>query len=482
MRLIAVCVTVALSSAVLAVPASFAANAVNVTPADEVLVGVWAGSLPEGSVEGDNQNAYFEIARCLDGGLKASFGIAMNTGQFAESITLKDGSVKIVSKSSQLSWEGTLGPDGKSMKGRLVIGKWRRSLPLTKMDRIPGPPRPQTPHGPCPYDVRDVHYRNEAAQIRLAGTLTLPREGGPFPVVFLISGSGPNDRNSDALYHRPFAVLADYLTRRGIAVLRVDKRGVGESEGNWATSDVMDFAGDALAGLKFLSGLPEIDPKRMGLMGISEGGMVAPIATTMSEDVSFVVALSGAAMKWLDVIVLQDGALAVTEGASEKQAALIRAWSTRFYTVVRDTENLAEARAKLKELKEKRTQAEKEAFAFLPDVGTLDIDTVLEPNLRNCFKLDPGQYLAKVQCPILSLYGEKDCQVPAAPNLKAAEEVFKTSGNKNATAKVLPGINHCMMRCKTGALSEYAQIEETISPDVLKLVADWIAAHTKKAL
>jgi hypothetical protein len=480
MRSIAAHVIAALFLWVLGAAPSIAREVLKASASDDALIGVWAGSLPERSVAGDNQGTYFEIGRRFDGGLKASFGIALSTGQFAESVTLRNSAVKIVSTSSQLYWEGTLGSDGKSMNGRFVIGQWSRPLALKKVDTIPGPPRPQTPHGPYPYRVREVRYRNEAAQITLAGTLTLPREGGPFPVVLLICGSGYNDRNCDALYHRPFAVLADCLTRQGIAVLRVDKRGVGESEGNWATSWVVDFAGDALAGLKYLSVLPEIDAKRMGLLGISEGGMVAPMAATMSPDVSFVVSMAGPAMKWFDLIVLQDGAEAIAAGATEKEAALIRAWSTRYYTIARDAKNLDEARKALEELKRNRTDEEVKAFKYLGDVGSLNIDNVLEPNLRNCLSLDPGQYLAKLKCPILVIFGEKDSQVPSKPNLIAAEDAFRVGGNKDATAIELPGVNHCMMRCKTGAPSEYAQIEETISPDALKLVGDWIKGHATK--
>jgi hypothetical protein len=447
--------------------------------ADDALIGTWMGQWQERP----DSMMFFVISRRWDGGLRASFGNSVVSGESMDAVTFADGKVKLVAKRALVTYQGTLSADGRSMKGTITfkpkatLRDW--ALDLTKVDKVPGPKRPQTPHAPYPYDERQVHYRNDAAGITLAGTLTLPRTGGPFPAVLLIPGSGPSDRNEEALFHRPFEVFADYLTRRGIAVLRVDKRGVGESQGDWASAWVMDFAGDALAGVKYLSSVPEIDHRHIGLLGMSEGGMVAPIAATMSPDVSFSISLAGPAMKWFDLIVLQDGAEAVAAGATEEQAATIRAWSTRYYAIARDATDLDQARKELQALKDHRTPAERQAFKLLGDSGTLVIDNVLEENLRNCLKLDPGAYLAKVQCPVLTLFADKDCQVPSGPNLKAAQDAFAASGNKDATAVELHGLNHCFMRCRTGAPSEYAEIEETLSPDVLKLVGDWVETRTK---
>jgi hypothetical protein len=477
MRLIRSGVIAAVAFAALAGMAqgAFAGKGGKAQAGDEALVGSWMGSFKDGS------RLFFIISRRWDGGLKASYGLieSLSSGAWMDSVAFTNGKVAMVAKRSEVSFEGTLGADGKTMVGRLKVPNALKRVTLTKVDAVPGPKRPQTPKRPFPYEERQVHYRNEAAGIVLAGTLTLPREGGPFPAVLLIAGSGPSDRNEEVLFHRPFDVIADYLTRRGVAVLRVDKRGVGESGGDWPSSDVKEFAGDALAGLKFLAGLPEIDAKRMGLLGQSEGGMVAPIAAAESEEVSFAVCMAGPAMNWFDLIVLQDATEAMAAGASAEQAKLIEAWSTRYYTIVRDTPDLAEARKKLQELKAKRTPEELAAYGSIGNTGTLNIDIVLENWCRQCLRLDPGEYLARTKCPVLALFGEKDCQVPAGPNLEAAEKAFKKSGNKDAKAMSLPGVNHLFQRCGGGGTSEYSQIEETISPDVLKLVGDWIEAHTK---
>jgi hypothetical protein len=425
---------------------------------------------------------FFSVAKRWDGRLVATTGCieSMQSTLIIDSVGFTDGAVRFETKRVHLVYEGKLAADGKTIEGTMALSRRVRPVTLTKVDVVPGPNRPQTPHGPFPYEERQVHYRNDAANIVLAGTLTLPRTGGPFPAVLLIPGSGPADRNEEFAFHRPFAVIADYLTRRGIAVLRVDKRGSGESDGDFTVCSVKEFAGDALAGVKYLSGLPEIDPKRIGLVGHSEGGNVAPMLATECADVSFAVLLAGTGVNGYDLMVMQDGSEALAAGATEKQAALIRAWSARYYAVVRDTDDKAEARKKLQELKSARTPEEREAYKIIGDVGTLNIDTALDPGFREDLRFDPVVYLTKVKCPLLALAGEKDCQVPAEPNAKAFEEAFARGGNKDAKVVKLPGLNHLFQHCRTGSEEEYDKIEETISPDVLKLVGDWIEAHTKK--
>jgi len=456
-------------------PALTAGEAPKAPARADVLVGSWLGK------NKSDERAFFVVSRRWNGGLKASYGIVEQkvSGVPMESVALAGDTVKIAAPTLQLSFEGTLSADGRKIEGRLRSGGRGGPLVLEKVVAVPGPRRPQTPRKPYPYQERVVHYRNEAAGLTLVGTLTLPKSGAPYPAVLLIPGSGASDRNEEARFHRPFDVIADYLTRRGIAVLRADKRGVDESEGDWTKADVNVLADDVIAGLKYLTTLPEIDAKRMGVLGQSEGGEVGPAAAAMSSDVSFVVALAGGATNWLDLLVAQDGAIAAAAGASEKQAELIRNWSRRFYTVAVNTPDKAKARTLLKDMKAKRTAEEREAYSFLPRGGTLDVDTLLQDSVLGNFRLDAGKTLVKVKCPILMLFGEKDCQVPAQVNHKAAEDAFKASGNKNAKVVTLPGMNHCFQKCSTGAESEYSEIEETISPEALKLFGDWIEAHTK---
>lgn len=456
-----------------------AATAADAKSSNEALHGIWAGSPKEG------QTVFFVISGRSDGSLRASFGHIdpwnLLSGAWMQSVSLENRALKITSNGDWVTFDGTLEPDGKAIAGNIALSG-RKTLPvtLTRSEKIPGPPRPQTPHGPFPYDQREVRYPNAEAGIELAGTLTVPRQGGPFPVVLLIHGSGGGDRNEEAMFHRPFDVYADYLTRRGIAVLRFDKRGVGESGGDWkASAGPKDFASDALAGLKYLSTLPEIDSRHMGLLGQSEGGQVAPLAAMQSKDVSFVVSLAGPAMNMFDLMVLQDGAQAIASGASEKEGELVRGWSARYYAIVRDTADLSVARTKMQELKDKRTPQEVEAFKYLGDSGSLDIDTALEPWFRAEVHNDASKNLTKVQCPILMLFGEKDCQVPGAANCKAAEEAFKTSGNTQAKTMNLPGMNHLFQKCTTGHWKEYGEIQETISPEVLKIIGDWIETQTR---
>jgi uncharacterized protein len=465
----------ALVTLMAATPVSLAGEDGKPHPADEALVGTWMGDM-------NGARIYYRIWRGWDGRLVASTGCieAVQSALLVDAVVLTGRKVKITRQRVKLSYDGTLMASGRSIEGTLRVGPRKRPVTLEKVDSVPGPTRPQTPRGLFPYEERRVHYRNEAAGIVLAGTLTLPRQGGPFPAVLLIPGSGPADRNEEIAFHRPFEVIADYLARRGIAVLRVDKRGVAESQGDYTKSSISDFMSDALAGVKFLAGLPRIDAKRIGLVGHSEGGAVAPVAATESTDVSFAVLLAGPAISEFDIMVMQDGTEAMAAGASEEQAALIRAWSARYYAIVRDAVDLAEARKKLEALKAARTPEERQAYKFLGDVGSLNIDIALDKGFREDLKADYSQYLSKMKCPVLALFGQKDCQVPSAPDAKAAREAFTKGGNKDAKVMELPALNHMFQKCSTGATAEYATIEQTVSPDALKIMGDWIEAHTKK--
>ena len=210
-----------------------------------------------------------------------------------ETVTYKDGNLSLEVKSIRGVFEGTLKEDGKTIEG-----KWKQAgsvlpLVLNHIDKAPDLRREQDPVKPYPYAEEEVVYENKEAGVKLAGTLTLPRSEGPFPAVVLITGSGPQNRDEEILGHRPFLVLSDYLTRQGIAVLRVDDRGIGGSTGNFSQATTEDFAGDVLAGIEYLKSRKEIDPTRIGLIGHSEGGLIAPIVAVQSPDVAFIVMMAG---------------------------------------------------------------------------------------------------------------------------------------------------------------------------------------------
>ncbi len=371
--------------------------------------------------------------------------------------------------------------------GDSIAGQWRQggmSLPLVlgRVDQVHELRRPQEPLRPYPYDTVAVAFDNPHAKaVRLAGTLTLPRRAGPFPCALLITGSGPEDRDETVFGHRPFLVLADHLTRQGIAVLRVDDRGVGGSTGRFSGATSEDFAGDVLAGIAFLKSRKEIDRKKIGLIGHSEGGLIAPIVASRSKDVAFVVLMAGPGLRGDSLLTLQAAALRRLAGASEESIARESAASRRLYALLRQGDSVGVVRA-TRELVGLQTQGATEAqIKALGDLDTLATRASRQffaPWMRFFIDFDPRPTLMKVKCPVLALNGSKDFQVPPKENLAAIEAAFRDAGNRDFTAKELPGLNHLFQTAQTGSLAEYSKIEETIAPPALEEMSQWILRHT----
>jgi len=312
-----------------------------------------------------------------------------------------------------------------------------------------------------------VAYDNpQAPGVRLAGTLTKPKGAGPFPAVLLITGSGAQNRDEELMGHKPFLVLADYLTRRGIAVLRVDDRGTAESTGNFKTATTQDFATDTMAGVRYLLGRPEIDKKRIGLIGHSEGGVIAPMVAVKMPEVAFIVMLAGSGVSGAQVIedqVYQGNLLA---GISPEAAAQNREFEHKILNIVMSDAD-----------PEKKILALAEGNPALQDNLKRQIPAMRSPWYLYFLAYDPRPTLEKVKCPVLALNGSKDSQVSPELNLPAIEAALKKGGNRDATVQLVPGVNHLFQNAKTGAVSEYREIEETMSPKVLETIAAWIARH-----
>jgi len=326
------------------------------------------------------------------------------------------------------------------------------------------PPRPQNPQKPYPYREDEVSYTNPKANIKLAGTLTTPQGKGPFTAVLLITGSGPQDRDETIAGHKPFLVLADYLTRHGIAVLRADDRGVGQSGGQFASATTADFATDAEAGVAYLKTRPEIHAAKIGLIGHSEGGTIAPMVAARNRDVAFIVMLAGTGVTGDLIIVEQVRLIALANGATQLQAESLAARQHQITELVKSEQPLNVLKPKLREL--------------LSDKPAAQIDTLTaeltSPWYRYFLSFDPATVLSKVTSPVLALNGEKDMQVPPALNLPAIRRVLTAAGNQHFEVVELPGLNHLFQHAKTGSPIEYGQIEETMAPEVLDLVAAWI--------
>jgi pimeloyl-ACP methyl ester carboxylesterase len=376
-----------------------------------------------------------------------------------------------------LRYEGKLSPDMKRMSGT-----WQApSQPDIQVDFMRdeaeaqvAPRRPQTPQPPFPYRAEEVAFDNPAQSgIRLAGTLTLPAGKGPFPAAILITGSGQQDRDETIFGHKPFAVIADYLTRRGIAVLRVDDRGAGKSTGDFAKATSADFATDANAAFAFLRTRREIRPDAIGFIGHSEGGMVGPIAMAANRQVAFLVMMAGPGTATDRLLLSQRRALGVSTG--QGQAQLDRAepvFASLFKALASGAtyqDGLAAARAVL-------TPEAMEALGMPRDADSqLILAQFATPWFRYFFQYDPVPNLRAIRVPVLAMNGSLDHQVLPVENLSAIRAALKD--DRDVTIVELPGLNHMFQTAKTGAVGEYADIEETIAPEVLERMAAWINAR-----
>jgi pimeloyl-ACP methyl ester carboxylesterase len=283
--------------------------------------------------------------------------------------------------------------------------------------------------------------------------------------VLLISGSGPNDRDETVFGHKPFLVLSDYLTRRGIVVLRADKRGIGKSTGDLAKATTADFASDAEAGAAYLRSRPEADPRRIGLIGHSEGGTIAPMVAAGDPDVRFIVLMAGPGVPGDQLIVEQKRLIEEAMGVTKEQAAQDAVRQRELYTLVETEKDDAVLE---KELRAKQAGQVPEAMM------DASIQQLMSPWWRYTLTYDPATALRKVTCPVLVLIGEKDLQVPPALDLPAIKKALEEGGNKHFEIDELPGLNHLFQTAKTGSPTEYAVSEETISPPVLDKIASWI--------
>jgi fermentation-respiration switch protein FrsA (DUF1100 family) len=324
--------------------------------------------------------------------------------------------------------------------------------------------RPQNPVEPYPYREEDVTYANKAVGNTLAATLTIPPGKGPFPAVLLIVGSGPHDRDESLLGHKPFLVLSDYLTRKGIVVLRADKRGVGKSTGDYAKATTADFAADAEAGVAYLKTRPEVDAHRIGLIGHSEGAIIAPMAAVADHDVAFILMMAGSGVPGDQVIVEQGRLIAEAGGESKEKAAEDADKQRETLTLVETEKDPATL---------DRLLTVKLAAEGAPDAQiAAQIKAVTSPWFRFFLTYDPATALRKLTIPVLDLNGSLDLQVPPAQNLPAIRKAL--AGNQRAEVDELPGLNHLFQTAKTGSPAEYGQIEETISPIALDKIASWI--------
>ena len=438
--------------------------------AEPDITGIWMGTL---KVNTNGIRIVFKISKNAQGSLSATMDSPDQgaTNIPISKVTFENSKLLLEAQNLRASYEGTLKPDG------TFDGQWKQSgtyfpLSIKRTNEAPKVNRPQEPQKPYPYIVEEVTIQNPEAKIKLAGTLTIPHSEKPCPAVILISGSGAEDRDETIFGHKPFWILADYLTRKGIAVLRVDDRGVGGSTGSTADSTSEDFAGDVICEVNYLKTRKEIDPAKIGLIGHSEGGIIAPMVANKSNDVSFIVLLAGTGMNGEEILYLQNKLILKNAGASD--AALAKQLD-----FLKEEFNILKNEKDEKVIEEKTRALLAKQYGDNKEVIEKGMQQMLNPWFRYFLTYNPGPALEKVKCPVLALNGSLDLQVAPKENLAAIESALKKGGNKNYTVKELPGLNHLFQTAKTGSVSEYSQIEETISPDALKIISDWILKQTK---
>jgi uncharacterized protein len=399
------------------------------------------------------------------------------------SITLTEDSLKFESKLIQGKFAGNIIKDS-----AIARGKWKQAvldlpLELKKVDKLTEVKRPQLPQKPYPYNDEEATFENKSAGISLTGSFTYPKENKKYPAVVLVTGSGPQDRDETLMNHKPFLVIADYLTRNGIAVLRFDDRGIGKSKGSFSTATTTDFVTDAIAAAEYLKTRKEVDSKKIGIAGHSEGGLIAPLCAVNSNDVSFIVMLAGPGVSGREIILLQAKLISKAEGEKDDEIEKSNKLSEKVYDVINNVENNAEAEKRIKELYDEyyKTLAPEEKKKFDEQKQVIEQSTkqILTPWFRFFLKYDPRSTLEQVSVPVLALNGEKDLQVPPSQNLPEIEKAFKAGGKKNYKIVEMPGLNHLFQHSKTGSPSEYGTIEETFSEDALKLMKEWILEITK---
>lgn len=393
--------------------------------------------------------------------------------------TYNDGELILDLSNLSAAYRGILNQENETFQGEFV--QMGQSFPLNfSRQEIEGPKRPQHPKKPYPYHSEEVTFHNSKQDVTLAGTLTLPEKGENFPAVILITGSGPQNRDEEILNHKPFLVISDYLTRNGIAVLRYDDRGVGASTGSFSGSTTADFATDTEAAFEYLKTRTEINPEKIGLLGHSEGGMIAPIVAATHQDVGFIILLAAPGVSLGNVLLKQQELISKSMGVSDKFIALNKAINEKAYGLIAENKDSKELRKILKtyfeESLEKYPEWKEITGPNTPNNEIVEelLTVYMDPWILFSIPYNPAPTLEKVKCPVLVINGTMDLQVDADQNLPPIKEALRKGGNIHVTIKELEGLNHLFQESQTGSPMDYGNIEETFSLTVLEIIKDWI--------
>lgn len=446
----------------LAVAAVAVASVQAAAPAAD-LTGVWEGRI---SVGGQSIRIVFRVDAAGNAVMDSPDQGARNIA--VDRPTVEGGVVRFVVPVIRGQFEGTRSDDGQTLSGVLSQGGVTVPLVLVRTAATATlAARPQTPVPPFPYRSETVAFDNPAAPgVRLAGTLTLPEGAGPFPAAILITGTGPQDRDETIEGHKAFAIRADVLTRRGVAVLRYDDRGVASSTGNFGAATQADFASDVKAAFDWLSARSDIDRSRIGLIGHSEGATFAPLAMQDGAQAAWLVMLAGPAVSGGEIIQEQQRRIAVAAAMPPEEVERTNALQRRAVAAVAD--NAADPQAVRREI---------EALLIAegrPPADAAQAAAVMSSDwYRGMIVHDPAESIRTIRVPLLAVYGARDVQVPADQNGPVIARL-----KPDAEVVVLPDLNHLFQPAHTGLMAEYGQIETTLDPSVISTVVDWVVARS----
>lgn len=361
------------------------------------------------------------------------------------------------------------------MKKLLILVSWLLVGTVTAAQR------PQEPKPPFDYETEDVAFVNTIDTVTLAGTFTRPNGKGKFPAVILVTGSGPQNRNEELMGHKPFLVLADHLTRNGIAVLRYDDRGTGESTGQYSEASVSDLARDAKTAFEYLLQRKDVDYGKIGLLGHSEGGQIGQIVAAEQPRLAFLVSLAGPGVNGVEVMIAQTEAVNRSMGLPDKLVEHNVDLQRGLMQLIAEETNDDMLRVKLlQRLKDVYAALDSNSKKMLKEETFVNggMKQVMSREFLSIVRHDPRQFYPKIKCPVLAINGSRDIQVISGINLKGWENGLKQAGNNKITTRSFEGLNHLFQQCKACTVPEYGQLTETISPEVLDVITEWIQQQT----
>ena len=424
--------------------------------------GYWKGQIDLG---GQQLEMAFNI-KAAENGYSATLDVPAQ-GAYdvpVDKTVFQDNHLQLTLSAMGANYSGTL--KGEAIEGEFTQHGMAFPLNLARGEKETPKARPQDPQPPFNYRAEEVTFTNKKEGNTLAGTLTIPEGDGPFPALVLVSGSGQQNRDEELMNHRPFWVIADYLSRRGVAVLRYYDRGMGGSGGEVENATSMDFSYDAEAAFDYLLNRKEINASQVGILGHSEGGLINFMVSARRPEVAFVVSLAGPAVNGVELLIAQGEAINRASGMTDEMIAFSNTASRQMYDIIEASNDREEADTLLRQLVK--------GWGYGEELTEQTVSQLTMPWMYYFLKYDPTEAIVKTNCPALLLNGSKDVQVVASQNLPAYEKIITEHGKTNMTLREMPSLNHLFQHCETGSPNEYFTIDETISVEVLEMIVGFV--------